>query len=173
MKHITHKKEKGFSLVEMLIYIAILSMILVAIISVLFLLSRSHRAASSTKYVQSAALLSIDRMTRDIHNATTVNVIDSNLGSNPGRLSVNGIDSLGNTRNVEFYVQSGVLKVNENGVYAGQLTSSSTVVSNLIFRHIDQTVADAIRIEMQLSAGQGDYAKSETFYTTAVLRNSY
>lgn len=168
-----HFRQKGFSLIEMLVYVSVLTIIIITIISILFTLTKSHRNAVALKQIQSNALFSMDRVSKEIHNAKSVDIIQSLFGVNPGKLVINSIDTNGDTRVVEFFLQEGVLKINENGIYSGQLTASSTFISNLVFRHIHEQKADAVKIEMQLTSGEGEFVRTENFYNTVILRDSY
>lgn len=168
-----HAQQQGFSLIEMLIYVSVLTIFIITIVSILHTLTRSHRTAVTTKQVQINSLFAMDRMVKEMQNATSINIIQSLFGVNPGKLFINTTDINGNSKTIEFFVQDGILKLKENGNYSGQLTASSTYISNLVFRHIDGQKADAIKIELQLTSGEGEFAKTENFYNTIILRDSY
>ncbi len=170
----TNKKtiRAGFSLVEAIIYIALLVAIVTLAIATTVGMVRTQRSVRSHVLLQESAVTSLDRMVREIHDAISVDPT-STLGSNPGRLLLNSADSSNNARTVEFYVNNGRLSMRENGAAVGALTSTNVTVSNLIFRFIDTTKSDAVKIEMTLIAGTSTEQKIESFYTTAILRSSY
>ena len=61
----------------------------------------------------------------------------------------------------------------EDGVVVGPLSSAQTSASNLVFRRIPTGRSEGVKIELTLTSGAGSVARSENFYATAVLRDSY
>ncbi len=163
---------RGFSLVETIIYVALLVLIVgITIVSIVSMV-QSQRNIKSNLLIQESAMVALDRMVREIRDSSGVDV-SSTFGSNPGILKLNGTDISNNSRTVEFYVNSGRLMLKENGVVSGPLTLASVTVSNLVFRFLDTASSDAVKIEMTLVAGTGETQKTENFYTTTILRSSY
>ncbi len=163
----------GFSLIEMLFYVAIMTIIFLAIVETVVLLASSYNSVKANNAVLSSALFSLDRMVREIRNSNGVNNTGSVFGVNPGSLLLNTTDDSGNPRTVQFYIDSGKLSDKENGVYAGPLTSSGAKVSRLVFYQINSVKSQAIKIEMTIQSGTGTASTSANFYGTATIRNSY
>ncbi len=65
-------KKKGFSIAEILIYITILVFMLTVVINILFTILKSQRSFSTSKSVESSALVSMERITREIREAQNV-----------------------------------------------------------------------------------------------------
>jgi Tfp pilus assembly protein PilW len=166
------RKQRGFTLVEAIIYVALLVLVVTVVIVSIVAMVRSQRNVKNHILIQESVAVSFDRMIREIHDAISVD-ISSSLNTNPGRLILNGVDSTGDSRVVEFYVNGGRLVMREDGSDVGPLTVSGVTINNIVFRHIDTASTDAVKIEMTLSSGTGGEAKSESFYTTGVLRSSY
>ncbi len=66
-----------------------------------------------------------------------------------------------------------MLRVMTGGVDEGQITLSGATVSNLTFTRVQNSISQAIKISLTLQSTVGSKTKTETFYTTAVLRNIY
>lgn len=165
-------KSKGFSLVETIIYVSLLALLSVLIMSMIVSIINSQRNMKSHRAVEESAIVSLDRMIREIRDARSVDV-SSVLGTHPGNLLLQTTNVSGNPRTVEFYLHSGVLTMKENGNAIGPLSKSEAVVNNLVFRLMDRSNADAIKIELTISTGEGRSHYTENFYATAVLRGSY
>lgn len=163
----------GYLLVEMLFYILILTMLLLVIVNILVVLVSSERSIKTSRNIENAAAVSMERMTREIRNATSIDVANSTFGGSPGVLTLNTIDSSGNPESIKFYLSSSVVSLDQYGVYIGPLFPSSVTATSLIFREIDSGKSIAVKIEMTLTAGNGSYAKTASFYSTAILRGSY
>jgi hypothetical protein len=128
---------------------------------------------TTNQNIDSSALLALDRITSVIRASDSVDFSNTTLDSSSGVLSLNARTATGTAYTAKFYVNSGVVKMNINGTYEGQLTSSSTNVVSLMFRHIDTPVSDAIKVEVTLDTDINGYTKTENFYTTTILKNSY
>lgn len=170
---IIHNSESGFSLVEMLFYVVILSLSLIAVMQTLMVLTRSYGVLRSVQRIEREASTAMERMIREIRDANDIDDAGSVLGTNPGELLLRSTDSSGTARTVEFYLDGGKVSLRENGVVSGLLTTAKATVSNLVFRKITTTNSKGVKIEMTITTGSGPSAQSENFYATAVLRDSY
>lgn len=166
----TLNKVEGFSLVEMLIYIAILVMMLAVIMNTIVSLTGAERVIKSLRNVENSATSGMERVVREVRQAESVNTSLSILGSNPGTLVLEGTDALGNPRTVEFYLSSGKLLLKENGLDIGALTQADAQVSNLTFYLFSASDAEGIKTEMTVESGTSTYYRSERFYSSAILR---
>ena len=163
-------KHQGFSLLEMLFYIAILVLLLAVIMNMVVSVVRSGRIINALRNVENSAIVSLERITRELRQADSVNVSLSTLDSNPGQLVLEGTDETGSPRTVEFYLSLGRLFLKENGVDVGALSQSDAQVSSLIFRRFAGPNSEGIRIEMTLESGTSTHYRSEKFYSSAILR---
>lgn len=163
-------KNKGFSLVEMLVYIAILVFVLAIIIEVVLSVARSERVISSVRSIENSAVLALERISREIRQSDSVNVSSSVLGSHPGILVLNGEDLAGNPRTVEFYLSNSRLNIRENGVDQGSLTQNDARVTDLKFFRFFATSTDGIRTEITIESGTSTHYRSEKFYSATIIR---
>ncbi|MDO8594048.1 MAG: prepilin-type N-terminal cleavage/methylation domain-containing protein [bacterium] len=168
-----NSSQRGFSLVEMLFYIAILSLALLVVTQTLVVLMRSYGVLRGAQHIEEDVGGALDRMVREIRDANGVDDAGSVLGTHPGKLLLNTTTLAGAPRTVEFSLSAGQLLLKENGVVTGFLTSSSTSLSSLIFRKITSVRSKGVKIEMTMQSGTSTAARSENFYSTAVLRDSY
>ena len=163
-------KVEGFSLVEMLIYISILVLLLAVIMNIVVSVVRSGRVIKALRNVENSATISLERLVREVRQAESVNAGLSTLGSNPGRLVLEGTDIDGNPRTVEFSLSSGTLMFSENGVELGALSQSDARVSNLIFHLFSGPNSEGIKIEMTIESGTSTHYRSGKFYSSGILR---
>ncbi|NQV88179.1 MAG: prepilin-type N-terminal cleavage/methylation domain-containing protein [Parcubacteria group bacterium] len=163
----------GFTLIEMLAYIAVLSIILVLIVTSLSSLITSENRVNIEKNIETSASTALERMTRDIRDAKSIDTAGSTFGSNSSVLSLNTTDVGGNPKTEAFYLDNNILKISENGTETGALTFSSSRVTKLVFKSLDSGNSSAIQIKITIESGIGQYLKSETFYSTVILRGSY
>ncbi|MES2436479.1 MAG: hypothetical protein V4519_00550 [Patescibacteria group bacterium] len=172
MHNLFHKKTStGFSLIEMLIYISILSGIFIIIVSVLVSFSASYRQVSALRVLERSAITAMERMTRDIRAGTQVNDGLSTMGSSPGVLSITQTQNSVSTT-TRFYISANSVKMDVNNAYYGPLTGSDVTVTSLIFRKLTSSSTDAVKIDMTLQATKGNVTKSKTYHSTIILKGS-
>ncbi len=157
--------KKGTSLLELVIYLSIMLVLLAVLVKLAVSFSGTYRTIKVSKNLDSAAVSSMERMTRDIRNAT-----NHTATSTSAEITLTESAS---PASVRFYVASGVLKVDENGSYAGPLIPLGVTVTSLVFRQITTAKSKGVKIEMTLSAAQGSTTRTRKFYDTVELRGSY
>jgi len=167
--------KKGFSLIEMIVYVAIVALIFIVVMQTVLIISTSWGNARAKRNVINHGGAALERMIREIRLADSVDVSGSTLGTNPGRLRLNTIvspsDTSATTR--EFFLSASTTMMAE-GVLPDTELTAGVRVTNLTFYYIDNgDISEAVRVEMTVEDGVGRFEQSENFYGTAVLRRSY
>jgi type II secretory pathway pseudopilin PulG len=161
---------KGFSLVEMLVYIGILVFMLVIILQVVLSVGSSDKIIVSLRNIETSASLALERVSREARTADTIVVASSVFGSHPGRLVLNSVNASGTSRTVEFYLSNGQLILRENGIDSGALTAGDAYVTNLVFKRFASSTVEGVSTELNITSGTSTSFRSETFYTSTLLR---
>ncbi|TSC67826.1 MAG: hypothetical protein CEO19_31 [Parcubacteria group bacterium Gr01-1014_73] len=156
-------KNKGTSLPELLIYVAILALILVTLINMILVIGKSYGRLKSSRAIETVGEVALEQMTREIRKATAVNAA-SVLGVSPGKLILD---------TMEFSLIGEAIYQRLNGGAYNPLTASSTAITSLIFRELSNGRTKAVKVELTAQSGEGVAFRSEKFYTTVVLRGSY
>ena len=164
-------KKRGVSLVEALVTIAILAGMFTVVVPVMVALSRGERQIRSVHRLNSTAQISMERMSRVVREASSIDVTQSVFDMHPGALTLVASDGALSTT-TRFYINNSALMVDENAVTEGSL-SGDVVVDSLVFRRIATAISKGIRIELQLSNSSGNVVERATFYTTTFARGSY
>jgi type II secretory pathway pseudopilin PulG len=162
---------QGFSLVEMLVYVSVLTIILLFVVSTLMSFTTSYRTLAALRATDHAAVDAMERMTRTIRGATAITALESSFATNSGVLTL--VSTSGNnSTTTKFYLDSGTLKQNVNGVYYGPLTASNAEVTNLTFYLLSTTTTSAIRIDMTIEGQSGTVTKTKQFHATIVAKGT-
>lgn len=169
---IIRNKRSGFTLVEMIIYIAFFAVFSVVAVEAMMVVMKSFYSLRLTQSINQSATTALERMSREIRNAYDINTAESTFTTNPGRLTLRTKDSSGTNTTVEFYVSGGQIRIKEGGVDKGSLMAKSTTVTNLVFRQIATTNSKAIKIEMSFHDAHGVLTRDAVFYDTILLRGS-
>ena len=141
---------RGFSTIELLVYLAIVATALTLIVGTALGLSRAYGGAANLARIERDAVAILERITRETRAGASVD---------------------GGTR--EFFVSDGALHMKENGVDQGALTGSTIAVSSFVVRPITTGRSEAVKIELALQSGSGTASTTKRFYATTILRNSY
>lgn len=163
---------RGFTLVEMVIYIAFFAVLSTLAVEATITVMKSFYSLRLTQSVNQSATVALERMSREVRNAYDVDTSNSTFNTNPGRLTLNTKDASGTNTTIEFYVSSNQLMLKEGGVDKGSLFSKNVTVTNLVFHLITTTNSKAIKIEMTLRDERGTLQQTVKFYDTIILRGS-
>ena len=137
--------QRGFSLVEMIVYIAILSVVVSAVVLTALSLMNTFTYLRATQDVAETGAVALERMTREIRFANSINLGASTFSASPGTLSLSTTDDAGNPDTVGFTLSGGRILVTHAGVTA-PLSRSTVTISNLTFTHAIGAHGDAVGI---------------------------
>ena len=165
-------KKHGFTLVEMIIYIAFFAVLSVLAIESTIIVMKSFYSIRLTQNINQSATVGLERMSREIRNAYDIDTTQSTFGVNPGRLTLRTKDAGGANTTIEFYVSGSQLFIKEGVVDRGSLMTKNAVLTNLVFRQIANPNSRAVKIEMAIRDTRGVLQKDVNFYDTIILRGS-
>lgn len=169
---IPHSVCRGFTLVEMIIYIAFFAILSLLAIQATIVVMNSFYTLRLTQNINQSASVALERMSREIRNAYDIDDAQSTFGANPGRLTLKTKDSTDNDTTIEFYVSNGKIGIKEGGVDKGVLMTKNATTTNLVFRKIDTVNSQAVKIEMTLRDARGILQQDVKFYDTIILRGA-
>ena len=166
------KQQQGFTLIESILYMAILALFLVSVVQLSIAGLQAGQKASIMTEVQQNARFAMERVRRELRSAEGVNTGSSTFDTHPGVLSV--VDEVAGENPTVFDVSSGRLRMTE-GVAASQfLTTDEVTVDSFIIN--DRSVTDRTsnyQISLTLSWAASTEAPFNTTYTlqsTVVIR---
>ena len=163
------QKDKGFSLVEIIIYLAIFTMLSILVINSFITVMRSFSLTRENTTLLEAGINSMERISREIRVSNVVDLTSTSL-------SLNNTDD-GNSRR---FTQEGELfnlyecsSLGSCDTLTGNLLGPHIILENLAFRRIETTHGEAIKIEMSIKDRRSKTEKVENFYNTIILRGGY
>lgn len=166
------RRTRGFTLIELVVYISIVSGVLLIAVVLSIDLLRGRAKSTSLIVVNQNARLALERMTAAIRNANLVNAGSSTFGSHPGSLSLQMPDSAVNP--TVFDVSGGAMRVTEGTGSAQSLTSPDIEVTSLLFTYLNQTGSEGIRISLELRrvnpAGVQEFNVQQSYVASAIVR---
>lgn len=167
------KKKSGFTLIEMIIYVAFFAVLSVLAVESTLLVMKSFYSLRLTQSINESAGTALERMSREIRNAYDYDSVQSVFNVNPGRLSLKTKDVNGANTTVDFSINAmNQLILSQAGVNQGALVAKDVTLTNLVFRPINTTYSKAIKIEATFRTTRASMAQAIDYYDTIVLRGS-
>ena len=163
------KNNKGYSMVELLIYVSLMAVIILVVVNTVISFTKTYKEVGALRAVEHSANDAMERMTRDIRAASTITNAYSTLGTSPGVLTIVATANTVSTT-TKFYIQNNILKMDINGVYYGPLSLSNAQVTNLVFNDLNSGISHAVKIDMTIQATVGTITKTKTYHSTIILR---
>jgi Tfp pilus assembly protein PilW len=173
MKKNFSTKISGYSLLEIIVYLGIFTVISILVINSFIIVASSFRQIRTNRDLLESGSTAMERISREIREAGSIDIPNSTLGTSPGALQLNSTDSGGEAQLVNFNVLSGAINLTEGGVLTGNLLGSNVIVTSLIFRRMSTSASEAVKIEMTLQDTRSKHATTKNFYDTVILRNEY
>ena len=167
------RHRKGFTLIEVLLYVGLFTMLSVMSMGALFQTIKAFNDLRISRDINDSSVKIMERLTRDIKSATSVDIANSTFGSSPGRLTLSTVNASGTAMTVEYFVTGSSLHIKENGVDVGSLMSSKTLLDALVFYYINTGATVGIKTELHLSSSRGVVTDIDHFYDTCILRGTY
>lgn len=166
-------KKSGFSLLEILIYVSIFSILVLLISDTFISISKGQGQSNAKNEVNSSIRFAGEIIRQDIKNASTVSM-PSLAGDTSSSLSLtrDGVSVL-------YDVSDGVLRRTENGGSPVNITNNNIFVSNPIFKKLESnnnvfnTKNTTIKIEMifDYKSSSPDFQYGSSFQTSVNLFN--
>lgn len=165
--------QKGFTLIEFLIYFAILGIVLTAITSFMFDIIQTRSRVALSAEVQQNMRFSMQRILRSVRTSESLNVGASSFGDSDGILSLKMSDPLLDP--TVYDISGGVLRITEGANPTTRLTTGDVFVEKMWIERDDLprgTKAVTIQLKVKsASPGVGttfNYVSSTS--STAVIR---
>jgi Tfp pilus assembly protein PilW len=167
-------KQKGFTLVEVIMYIGILALIITALASFGFSVMSSNSKTMTVTEVQGNARMALDVIAQKIRASNGINIGNSVFGSDPGTLELSMSDVSKNPTLFNLDANDGRLQIKEGVSSPVFLTSDKVRVTNLVFTNYSQVgEREHVRVTMTVeykNAGSVDYSYSYDVWISVSLR---
>ncbi|HEY4483038.1 MAG TPA: hypothetical protein VI953_02585 [Candidatus Paceibacterota bacterium] len=161
-------KTRGFTIPELLVYAAIMGFVTAFVIGGMLSLNKSVVVSRASRDVNISAATALERMVRELKDASGVVEVASVLGVNPGVLTITTTNASTTGGTMKFSLSGGQIMLTTNAT--SSLTAGSVNVSRLVFYNATSTNSSAVRIEMTVLSTS---TQNRYYYDTAVLRESY
>lgn len=169
-KNITRKSVSGFSIIEIIIYLAIFTILSIVVINSFIVVLASFSTIRTNHDLLDSGSVAIDRISHEIRQAKNIDLVNSNFDSDTSTLYLNSTDGL---HNVVFSKIGNTLDISKDGDSVGNLLTQNIYLNKLIFSHIVTVKSEAVKIEIEIEDTRSKIIRKEKFYNTVVLRGGY
>lgn len=162
---------KGFTLIEILLYVSIVSIMLLVMSAFLFSILQARTKFQTISEVDQQGIQVMQVLTQTVHNARKINIpVQGTTGTT---LSVDMADA-GKTPAV-FNSSGTNMQIKEGAGAIVPLTSSKVAISDILFSNASRAnTLGTIKFQFTLNylnpSGRNEYEYSKTFYGSASLR---
>ena len=169
MKNLKFKSRNAFTFVELIVYVAITTMLVVTMMLFVIRMLDVRKESEFDREVVENARFVLDLISREIHDAAGVST--GTFGSHPGSITLTAdsgtvvIDT--NTKSVRDKTIT-YIQVN-TGTGAVQVTSDNVNITNFVLMDLTRG-SEPENIQVELSLESFDAAASGTFRTAISLR---
>ena len=158
-------KNKGFTLVEVLIYIACLVLIMSAIVEISISVNKVYSHIHSINTLENSAINVLHQLSKDIHNANQV----QSISTSPAHFIFTSEDGNGNMTTQEYYVENGIIYVKKNNTQVVALNDSLASVSNFEAYPVFAGSSTALTSKISLQVFDNGATTTEDFWITDML----
>ena len=167
------RTSRGYTLAELVVYVGLVALLLSVVIATSFSMAGVYKRSRAYLDINSAAITAFSKFSRDIRRATSIDAVNSVLGTPTGKLVLLMKKADGTNDSATYYLSQSRVKLDENGVTIGDVTQKNMAISNLTFKKFGSATTTAIRVEMTLAPAASSSVPALNFYGTYVLRGSY
>jgi len=161
-----NKNQKGFAVLELIFYIALLVVFSTAVINAMLIMTKSFKETAIHADVLQASHI-MEKISRETRKSASINAISTSV------LRLNTTNDAGASKLVEFSLSESNVLFLENSILTGNLNSSNIVITNLVFSEITTTSGKAVKVSFSVRSTRDSLNRTYDFYDTVVLRESY
>lgn len=165
-------KTKGFTLIELLLYISGLLILGTILVSMIIQFYGIYKEIVAIPRADRTGLLVVDRITKEIRSAKSINMLDSKFATTTGAIVLDVVEE-GSSVEKKFYVQNGKIFYQKDSEEQESLSSSDFTVSNFNFTLVQTPISEAVRFTMEIQFKTRDDVQTKSYSGFAILRESY
>ncbi|MDA2936200.1 type II secretion system GspH family protein [Patescibacteria group bacterium AH-259-L05] len=176
LRVIRYSLRSGFTLIETLVYVAIIGIVIVSFVTFSISISNSRNKAYVTTEVQENARIALEVIRQRIHAANNVTIGSSTFDTDPGILSLQVADTSRNPTIIDLTADDGSLRITEGVNSPVIITSDEVRVVNLVFTNLTspnisrENIRIEITVDYNTTGGDVEYNYSYSLQTAVSLR---
>jgi type II secretory pathway pseudopilin PulG len=159
----------GFSIIEIIVYLAIFTALSVVVINSFIIILSSFSSIRTNQNLLDSGSVAMDRISREIRQAKNIDVANSITDT----LQLNSTDNSNNNIVIKFMKVNNALNLYKDGNLIGNLLAPNIILNSISFDRITTANSEGVKIKIILHDSRDKTNKTESYYDTVVLRGGY
>ncbi len=166
--------KKGFTLIEIMIYVTMLAVLLAATVEIVLVSSNGMSSIRSERKIFAAGEGAMETIIREIRQASDVYTEFSVFILDPGTLALKTVQTPGGSTVITriFSLNSERIQKSDDGA-PEFITPPDVRITSLIFWHNATTSSNLITVKIMAETGSDKNYRSHAFYGSATTRAKY
>jgi hypothetical protein len=164
---------RGYTLIEMLFYIAGAVLFLGLIVTLFFNTDTWYRAAIIYPRINQEGAAIVGRIGNDIRSGSTLNSTQNVFGVTNGAIGINALDASRNAVTYYYYLQNGRIMYRKNGGTAEYASPDNVYISKMRFDQIDTPISTAVRFVVDIDYSTKTGTTTNSYSSLSIMKNSY
>jgi len=156
----------GYTLVELLFYVALFAVLTLTVINALIIMTKAFKETTIQRELTQGSTI-LERISREIRKASDITSISAT------NLKLATADDTGAAKTVEFLLSGTDLQLLENNVLTGNLNGPNISITGLSFSQITTAHSKAVKITVTVRSNNDIQNRNADFYNSVVLRGTY
>lgn len=172
-RRVTPKPSQGFTLLELLLYIAIVGSLLIAITGFYAMVGESRIKNQSISEVNQQGAAAMDMITQAVRNANTI--VTPSAGATSDFLSLTMPVAGVSPTLFDLTGDYGTMRITEGAGAAIELTNNKVEINGLTFKNLSRSgtpgvVQISFTVSRSSTSSRNEFSYQKTFTSTAALR---
>ncbi|OGD69650.1 hypothetical protein A3I18_01770 [Candidatus Campbellbacteria bacterium RIFCSPLOWO2_02_FULL_35_11] len=167
------KRNSGFSMIEVLIYISVLVLVMFIVVNSILMMLSSYTAIKVSQKVNETASGILERISLETKRSNGLALSGNVLNNDAGSINLNVVKDDGSIIEKKFWLDGTDLKMQEFGGEVFVLNIPGVEVERFFVNYVSAGSVNLIKIEMELHSQKKNVNKNEIFYISVVMRESY
>lgn len=166
-----YNKERGFSLVELLIYTAGMVILISVLMLMVVKIYGVYKQTTLGPRADRTGLIILDRILKDIRSGQSINLGQSFLGVPDGKVRIVTTENSSRIYKV-YFLNGGRVYYQEwtEDVLLWPLSPSDMKVTKLQFEYLTTGISEGVRVEIDITFNNGDELVTKEYDGFAILR---
>ncbi|HWC57511.1 MAG TPA: hypothetical protein VG621_00965 [Candidatus Paceibacterota bacterium] len=164
------RRHNGYSLIELVVYIALFILLSLVLIQALVSVMRTYATGARYRALEDNGELVMERITRELRNGSTATT--STCPTTATTITLASTDASGGTHTTIFGLSGGNVTLATDGGSAQAISTSDVTASTLTFCSFTTAVGTGVRVHLVLATTRGTSTTSAAFSSTILLRGT-
>lgn len=174
-------RKKGFTLIEMLVYIALLGVITVVIVGIFSFITRTNSRVESLIEINSNAYSAMERIAYEVSNSNNIYFPTSNFSNynyNAAKamqfslVTKQAFPANESKAYVDFYLENNTIFMKQDGIDPVALTSENVSVQNVEFYYYKNDTRESVKVNFTVKSNNALNPDSKIDLSTVISLRS-